>query len=195
MKTKTLLTTLAVVSVLAIVNVAAAAEGVTQTPQGKQFGQQGVAQMKEVRQAVENEDYETWKKLTEEHPRAAEMFKNISADNFHLLNEMYQARQDGDMEKVKEIADQLGLRIGPMARKVKHHKMREEIRTALKNRDYEAWHDAMMPPIFQYVNEGNFDTFVDMHEAMQAGDKDKADELRAQLGLPERPVQHGRGQK
>lgn len=188
MKTSHILTTLAVVATLAVVNVAAASEA-DQAPQGEAIGQQR-GQLEEVRQAVENNDYDAWVELTKDHPRAAEMFESINADNFYLLNEMHQARQDGDMEKAKEIAEELGIKLGPIGRKINErrmqHQMREEVKTALENRDYNAWHEAMMPPIFQHVNEENFNTFADMHDAIQAGDKDKAEELREQLGLPER---------
>lgn len=196
MKTKAFITTLAVVAALAIVNVAAAANESGLASQAKQLGRRGNAQMEEVKQAVETGDYDAWVQLTSDHPKAAEMFKNINADNFHLLNEMYQARQDGDMEKAKEIADELGIEPGPRGPQGNNGRfqMRKEVQTALENRDYSAWKEAMTPPIFQYVNESNFDTFVDMHEAMQSGDTETAEALRAQLGLPERPVpQNGQG--
>jgi len=188
MKTSHILTTLAVVAALAVVDVAAASSAENITPQRQQRGQ-----FEEVRQAVENNDYDTWQKLTKEHPQATRMFENINADNFHLLNDIHQARQDGDMEKVKQIADELGIKLGHIAGNVKNkihrHKMQKEVREALENRDYNAWHEAMMPPIFQHVNAENFDTFADMHEAIQSGDKDKAEELRTKLGLPEKPTQ------
>ncbi len=188
MKKSHILTTLAVVAALAVVNVAAAASHEV-APQ--RAG--GNGQLQEVRQAIEDNDYEAWKTLTQTHPNAAKKLENINADNFHLLNEMYQAKQAGNMDKVKEIADQLRIKSGPIARNIKGrmHKrqMRQEVRDAIKNRDYNAWYKAMMPPILQDINEGNFNTFVDMHEAMQAGDTDKAEQLRQELGLPKRPAQ------
>lgn len=163
MKTSHILTTLAVVSALAIINVAAAAQGNLQGGNG---------QREEVKQAIENNDYNAWAELMADAPHASdEMLGKINAENFHLLNEMHQARQDGD----------LGIKAGPFGKK-----MHEEVQTALENRDYNAWHEAMMPPVFQYVNEGNFNTFADMHEAMKSGDKETAESLREQLGLPEK---------
>jgi hypothetical protein len=199
MKTSHILTTLAVVAVLAIANVAAAATQGEGREQGKgqQIGQQK-GQMEEVRQAVENNDYATWVELTTGKPRAEDMLGKITADNFYLLNEMHQARQDGELEKAKEIADQLGIEEGPFGGermgkggKGMGRQMSAEVQTALENRDYNSWHEAMMPPVFQYVNEGNFDTFADMHEAIKAGDKTKAEELRVQLGLPDKPAPDG----
>ena len=86
--------------------------------------------------------------------------------------------------KIQDITQRIGAKFKQKA--IKKHKMRKEVRMALENRDYNAWREAMMPPIFQYINKDNFDTFVDMHEAIQAGDMEKAEELRSQLGLPER---------
>lgn len=192
MKTSHVLTTLAVVAALGIVNIAAASQGAMQ-PQREQKGK-----LEEVRQAVENNDYEAWTELTQDHPKAAERFGNINADNFHLLNEMHQAKQNGDMEKAKELADQIDFQPGPIGKKMNkgRFQMREEVRTALENRDYNAWHNAVTPPVLDYINEGNFKTFADMHEAMQSGDKVKAEELREQLGLPERKAaQKGQGLK
>jgi len=209
MKTSHILTTLTVVAILAIANVAAAAtqgEGQENSDQsvqaGQQNGQGGNGQMEEVRQAVENNDYNAWVELTTGTPRGEEMLEKINADNFYLLNEMHQARQDGDLEKAKEIADQLGIEVGPFGGermgkggKGMGRQMSAEVQTALENRDYNAWHEAMMPPVFQYVNEGNFDTFADMHEAIQAGDKETAETLRTQLGLPEREMGAGKGMR
>lgn len=192
MKTSHVLTTLAVVAALGIVNIAAASQGAMQ-PQGEQKGA-----LEEVRRAVENNDYEAWAELTQVHPKAAELFENINAENFHLLNEMHQAKQNGDMEKAKELADQLGFQPGPRNKNMNkgRFRMREEVRTALENRDYNEWHTAITPPILDYINEDNFDTFADMHEAMQSGDQEKAEELREQLGLPERKAeQKGNGLK
>jgi Spy/CpxP family protein refolding chaperone len=69
-----------------------------------------------------------------------------------------------------------------------HH---EEIEQALENGDYASWKELRgdRGRISQVVTEQNFSTFVAMHEAMEAGDTAKANELRAELGLPE----HGKG--
>ncbi|MBA4336403.1 hypothetical protein C0416_01330 [bacterium] len=206
MKTSHILTTLAVVAVLAIANVAAAAtqgegQGEGQALKNAQIGQQN-GQMEEVKQAIENNDYNAWVELTTGTPRGEEMLEKINADNFYLLSEMHQARQSGDIEKAKEIADQLGIEAGPFGgeRMGKEGRgmgkqMNEEVQTALQNRDYNAWKEAMMPPVFQYVNEGNFDTFADMHEAIKAGDTATAETLRTQLGLPEREIGAGKGRQ
>ena len=197
MKTSHIITTLAVVAVLAIANVAAAAQGdglASLTTQGPQLGQMGNGHMQEVQQAIANNDYDTWKELIANAPHSAEMLEKITEENFHLLNEMHKARQDGDLKTAKEIADELGIEageflgMGPRGPRGNNGRfqMREEVRTALENRDYNAWHDAMTPKILDYINESNFNTFADMQEAIQSGDKDTAEALRQELGLPER---------
>jgi hypothetical protein len=54
---------------------------------------------------------------------------------------------------------------------------------------YEAWAELMEGKgrISQVVTEENFDTFVEMHEAMEDGNTEEAQELREELGLGVRP--------
>ena len=65
---------------------------------------------------------------------------------------------------------------------------REAMQEALENRDYTAWSTLMEESgrkkrILEVVTADNFDTFVDMHEAMKSGDRERAQELREELGL------------
>lgn len=70
------------------------------------------------------------------------------------------------------------------------------VRAALEAGDFDAWQEAMgeRGPV-KLITEENFDEFVEMHEALEAGDSARADALRAELGLPERPQHsmHGAG--
>ncbi|MBP9749917.1 MAG: hypothetical protein KBD21_04255 [Candidatus Pacebacteria bacterium] len=61
----------------------------------------------------------------------------------------------------------------------------EAMEEAMKAGDYDAWKElhGNRGRISQVVTEENFDTFVAMHEAMEAGDTAKAQELRTELGL------------
>lgn len=43
--------------------------------------------------------------------------------------------------------------------------------------------------VLEFVNEDNFDTFTQMHEAMENGDFEKSNEIRAKLGMTQG---HGR---
>ena len=64
----------------------------------------------------------------------------------------------------------------------------EQLETALEAGDYDLWvsirEENDLPTrgrIFQVINEDNFDLFVELHEAHEAGDIDTANEIKAQL--------------
>ena len=67
----------------------------------------------------------------------------------------------------------------------------ETMMKVLENRDYQGWLEIVnsRPHITDYINQDNFDKFVDMHNYMQEGDFEAAQEIRDELGLPE----HGKG--
>jgi hypothetical protein len=69
----------------------------------------------------------------------------------------------------------------------------EAMQEILTNRDYQAWKETVdsRPHISDYITEENFDQFVDMHELMMAGDREGAQEIRDELGLPERGMGMG----
>ncbi len=62
-----------------------------------------------VQDAIESSDYQAWLEAIGEHPRAEKLAGLITEENFATFAEMYQARQAGDLEKVKELAEELGL--------------------------------------------------------------------------------------
>lgn len=64
---------------------------------------------------------------------------------------------------------------------------REEMEQALTNGDYAKWKEIIdsRPKITDYVNEGNFDRFAEMHKLMKEGDFEGAQEIREELGLPD----------
>lgn len=59
------------------------------------------------------------------------------------------------------------------------------VEDALESGDYGTWADLMdgRGRVSEVINEDNFDTFVKMHEAMEDGDYDTAQEIREELGL------------
>ncbi|MDD3896800.1 MAG: hypothetical protein PHU04_03090 [Candidatus Peribacteraceae bacterium] len=76
-----------------------------------------------------------------------------------------------------------------------HH---EEMVQAIESNDYEAWKALMEEngrggPMVDSINEENFDTFVQMHTLMIAGDREGAEALREQLGLSVPPMRRGSG--
>ena len=64
----------------------------------------------------------------------------------------------------------------------------DEMHNAFDNLDYDSWVSLMTesgrnPRVLTVVTEDNFATFVEAHEAGEAGDLERAAELRAELGL------------
>lgn len=66
----------------------------------------------------------------------------------------------------------------------------EALETAMENGDYDAWvkirQDNNLPTngrMFQVINKDNFVRLAEMHEANEAGNADKAAEIRSSLGL------------
>jgi len=64
----------------------------------------------------------------------------------------------------------------------------EAMESAFESNDYDAWYALMTengghPRVVDVVNEGNFATFVQAHEAGENGDSETAAALRAELGL------------
>ena len=65
------------------------------------------------------------------------------------------------------------------------HSVMEDV---FDNLDYDSWvalmtADGRHPRVLDVVTEENFVTFVEVHDAMEDGDFDRAAELRADLGL------------
>lgn len=106
-KTLKLISAIAIIGVVAITNVATTALASEGEEQEGKF-RQPHPMMEEIKEAVDNGDYDAFQALIEETGKTPPMLENINADNFYLLGEMHQARQNGDMETAKEIADQLG---------------------------------------------------------------------------------------
>ena len=63
--------------------------------------------------------------------------------------------------------------------------LHDEIEQAIEDGEYETWKELMdgRGRITEVVTAENFDTFAEMHEAMEDGDYAKAAELRKDLGL------------
>jgi len=67
----------------------------------------------QLRVAMENGDYNEWLSIIEENdlPMREKITSVINEDNFHLLKELHDAREAGDIDRVMEIKEDLG--IGP----------------------------------------------------------------------------------
>ena len=108
--------------------------------------------MQDIKQAIENNDYNTWHELVTENGRSPNIADVVTEDNFYLLAELEKARQDKDFEKANEIANQLGIKPGMMmGAAVGPHRgeMKEgfkngdsaEVKAFIENNDYQGWYD------------------------------------------------------
>jgi len=70
-------------------------------------------QMEAVEQALEAGDYDAWKAAIEGFERTPKIMENITEENFDVFVELYKARQEGDFETAKELAEELGIGNGP----------------------------------------------------------------------------------
>jgi len=68
------------------------------------------AQREAMEKAVQEGDYEAWKKAAEN--LSVTPYKILDEDQFKILVQLYQAKQDGNYTKVRELSEQLGLHGG-----------------------------------------------------------------------------------
>ena len=104
---------------------------------------------------------------------------------------MQEAMQNGDYETWSSLgkAQFSEERFAEMQeRQAEMQAHREAVEAALDSGDYDAWVAAMADApgnhgMMDAITEENFDTFVEMHQAREAGDFDTASELAEELGL------------
>jgi anti-sigma28 factor (negative regulator of flagellin synthesis) len=148
--------------------------------------------MEEMKAAVESGDYNAFAEVAPE-----QLLEVINADNFGRFIEMH-----NHLQSAQTIAEELGLpqgRMGAGMHKLGKGEMkgelmqnREEIRAAIEAGDYQAWYELQTqnnrnPKILEYVNEGNFAKFAELHKAIQNRDFETAKDLKVELDLPDRP--------
>ena len=77
------------------------------------------------------------------------------------------------------------------ARHLEMEKRRSAIEAAFEANDFEAWKSAVSESgrgskMLEFVNKDNFALFAEMHKAMQSGNFERANEIRAELELPDK---------
>jgi hypothetical protein len=80
------------------------------------------ANREEIKNAIKNGDYQTWKTLAEETNRSP-MLDIITEDNFSKLQELHTAKEAGDFDTMQKIHEELGVDIG-YGRKANNKKRR-----------------------------------------------------------------------
>jgi hypothetical protein len=117
------------------------------------FNGQGFFNNENIQQALGNGDYEAWKQA---------MTEEMTQERFQQMSQNYQQMQE-------------------------RQQYMEQVQVAIEAGDYNAWKSAMeqvqRPQMTDVITEENFDTFVAIHNAMQNGDYETANQLREQLGI------------
>jgi len=65
-----------------------------------------------MQQTFDNLDYNSWKALMEENPKASRVMQMVNEENFATFAEAHNAALAGDFEKAKELRASLGLNNG-----------------------------------------------------------------------------------
>lgn len=112
-------------------------------------------------------------------------FENLTEAQQAALDEAHTLRESGELEAARALLEEAGLPAGPMRRG--GDGAHEDVRAAIEANDYAAFVAATTEaPFADQVDEAFFAKMVEMHEAMEAGDADTANQIRDELGLPER---------
>ena len=131
----------------------------------------------QIKEAVANGDYETFKSLVSEMPNGEKKLETMTEEKFNEMNERHLNRAN-------------------------LQENREEVRNAVANGDYEAWKVlvAEMPngsEMLEKINESNFGKLTEAHNLMEEG-RAKMEEARAimnELGLERPQMKGGSGNK
>lgn len=174
---------------------------------GRNFDSERHAQMQEI---LDTTNFTAWKDLISKTPMGSKILEVVNENNFSQYVEMQKLFRSGDRTGAEAIRAKLGLpEMGPkngmMGRGHFAKGQNEAVRDAIENGDYNSWKEAvaenpMGEKMLEVVNENNFSKLVEMHNLMQAGDREGSEAIRESLGLerPEMGKQEGkmmRGQR
>jgi len=161
----------------------------------------------QIEETIENNDYDAWKALTEDHGKKGNLIKVITEENFSQFAEMHEHIREGEREAAKAIADELGLpqkgrgqgkgmgQRGPQLTE----EQRTQLQEAVQGGDYNTWsslHEelGLDGPFNELITADNFSRFSEMQTLRQSGDREGAKAIAEELGLPnKRPGNNGRG--
>jgi len=85
----------------------------------------------QVKQAIDNKDYNAWKEAIGNSTSAAKLTEMITAENFDKYVEMQKALQNKDIETAKQLAQEIGLK-EPAIGKFGHYRGNFRINPSLK---------------------------------------------------------------
>lgn len=157
--------------------------------------QQGPKQ--EVRESLENNDYQAFLKAVADSPMAD---KIDTEEEFAKMVEMHKLLQNKDTDGAKKIADELGIELPGKGRRGGEggpngnggdSEQAEAVRNALENNDFEAWKTAMTEAkngeeILKVVDtQEEFAKMVEIHELREKNreNNEKIKTIHEELGL------------
>lgn len=178
-------------------------EGFARVEAGEDHKHQGIAFGKDLRDAIDNNDFSAFQSLVAELPDDAPM-KSFGQEEFTKLREMHTLFVEGKTEEAKAIAEELNINAphgdGEMGEKMRQGKRgmnathifrgelrsldadaREAARSAWELGDYSAFRAAIGDTILPDVTQEVFTLMHDMKAAHDAGNRELVQELRDQL--------------
>jgi hypothetical protein len=127
-------------------------------------GKRGKFLTDELKSALEAKDYDAFVEALPEG-------KTFSEENFDLKAELYEAKQDGDDERVTELKVEM---------KAKREAQKEAIKQAVSGGDYGEF-ISLLEGRGENITEDHFEIIQEIHEAKEAGDIETVKELGQEL--------------
>lgn len=138
----------------------------------------------ESQQALEDGDFQKWQEVSKGNCPHEVV---DTEEEFQKLQEAHQAMQDGDVEKAEQIREELGLpEMGGRHGHGPFGEGNEEVRAAIEAGDFQKFQELTQDRKIGEVidTEEEFNKLEEAHRAMVDGDREKAEQLHEELGLP-----------
>ena len=140
-------------------------------------------------QAIENNDYGAWKGAMQEkvegmQENAKGMQEKATQENFDKLSEARKLKREGKYEEAQKIMEEAGFGKKGAKDCFRNRNFnpeeKEQMIQALESKDYNAWKELNQDcPV---IDEGNFNKYVEMHEARKEGDYEEMRQLKEEFG-------------
>jgi hypothetical protein len=115
----------------------------------------------EIRDAIENGDYQAWADLMNERPNASIV---ANEETFAKMREMHERMEAGDREAAKDIANEFGMpKFGGRGHGIEDERF-QAVRDAITNGDYDTWAKLMedAPNGQVEISRETFDKYVEL---------------------------------
>lgn len=147
----------------------------------------------EVKEAMDNGDYQAWKNLVSQK---ADEF--ASEENFDNMKQVHDLMAEGNVEEAEALREELGMPGKGHGRRVGD---RLEMKQYIESGDYEGWKAAMeeklnerlghLEELESNISEETFNGLVEAHNLAESGDYEAARQIRDDLGFPGGPGHRG----